>query len=95
MKIDINLSKDDCINLLRKNGYNTFEKVLGYWYTDERDENFKKICSCYVDCVFQKDEKKHLFQEKYPMIEKVKEHSIETIVSKLFNEKLLQLININ
>ena len=30
MKIDIKLSKDDCINLLKKNGYNTFEKVLGY-----------------------------------------------------------------
>lgn len=95
MKIDIELSKGDCIKLLEQNGYNTIKKVLGYWYTDERNENFKKLCSCYVECAFQGNEKPSFLKEEYPLIDDVRKHSVETVVTALFNQKLLQLININ
>lgn len=93
MKIDIDISKEDCISLLKENGYDNFQKILGWWNADDRDETFKNRCSCYVDCVFHKNDNSPLFKEKHPLIENVREHSVETVISKLFNKKILQLIN--
>lgn len=95
MKIDIELSKMDCLKLLEQNGYDIIENVLGYWYDDERFDRKTISGSCYIECAFQSNNKPSFLEKAQPTVDEVREHSIENVVSRIFNQKLFKLINNN
>lgn len=93
MKIEINLSKGECLELLEKNGDYVIEKIKAYYWADENHQDENNLVSYYVECAFKLNEKPPFYYDRHPWYPKVSEYSVENVVSKIFNKKLFEIIN--
>lgn len=93
MEIKLNLTREDCLKLLRQNGYDMIDNVLGYYYLDSRmSDQIHNKKSYYIVCVYKSNNKPEILSEQEPSIHELEKHSFENIVRELVNERLVNLL---
>ena len=92
MKIDINVSKEDCELILREFGY-TSEKVILYHnlldIPDDSDDNLRGVE--YMVAYPANDRPKVLDDDK-PMVDECDDILYDNVMSKLFNKSIMKVI---
>ena len=93
MKIDINLDFDDCLEILRRNGY-VYEELKLYYTLNTNP---------YIDKVDPKDlipvntkvaykERPGFLNAEYPLLEDAEDYLFDKVIERLFKDMLLRTV---
>ena len=95
MKIDINLDFDDCLEILRRNGY-VYEEVKLYYtlntnpYIDKVDP--KDLIPVNTKVAYKQNERPGFLNAEYPLLEDVEDYTFDKVIERLFKDMILDTV---
>lgn len=92
MEIKINLESKDIDKILGINGYVTESVTL--WYDCSESDKKEMECLCPISqlIAYKADERPSTLVGNNPRLEENKEHLLDNVIQRLFNERLMRIM---
>ena len=93
MRIDINLDFDDCLEILRRNGY-VYEELKLYYSLDTTPYGGKLTSKdlIAVNTKVAYRERPEFLNAEYPLLEDAEDYLFDKVIERLFKEMLLNAV---
>ena len=97
MKIDIDLTKEQCMDILHVNDYVREEATLYYAldaspYDKDRLDYISDLRAIQANIAYKKGHRPEFLDSEYPMLEDAEEYMFDGVVNKLVNSMLVNSI---
>ena len=91
MNVKIDISKDVCDALLMKSGYVT-EDAYVYFHNEIVPYGDVKLEKIGIRIAYRDGKRPSELDNEHPMLSNLKEYDYETVINRIFNEKLSNLL---